>query len=135
LPDTIWFPEDALSHLPDHVLSLLLFPVNRPENFDAVIAGDDTRVKEVQVKRSDAASNWIWGAMKMPGGVFRELRDLWLERGDEYLGTLFNEYIARGGQVRGFKTGEAYVDVGTLNGYREALRLLDANHAIAIDRA
>jgi dTDP-glucose pyrophosphorylase len=133
LPDTIWFPEDALAHLPNHVLSLLLFPVNKPENFDAVIAGDDTRVREVQVKRPGAASNWIWGAMKMPGGVLRALRDLWLERGDEYLGTLFNEYMARGGQVRGFKTGEAYVDVGTLNGYREALRLLDANRALAAE--
>ena len=134
LPDTIWFPEDALAHLPDDVLSLLLFPVNNPENFDAVIADDDTQVREVRVKRPDAASNWIWGAMKMPCSALRELRDLWLERGDEYLGTLFNEYIARGGQVRGFKTGDAYVDVGTLNGYREALRLLDANHAVAIGR-
>lgn len=135
LPDTIWFPEDALAQLPDRMLSLLLFPVNKPENFDAVVAGDDGRVREVQVKRADAASKWIWGAMKMPGGVLRDLRDLWLERGDEYLGTLLNEYIARGGQVRGVKTGEAYVDVGTLNGYREALRLLDANRAMPVEQA
>ena len=73
--------------------------------------------------------------MKMPGSVLQDLRDLWLERGDEYLGTLLNEYIARGGQVRALRTGEAYVDVGTLNGYREALRLLDANHALPVDQA
>lgn len=135
LPDTIWFPEDGLAHLPDGVLSLLLFPVANPENFDAVVTDRDDCVKEVQVKRPGAASNWIWGAMKMPGSVLRQLHDLWLERGDEYLGTLFNEYMARGGRVRGFKTGEAYVDVGTLNGYREALRLLDANRLVSHTQA
>lgn len=135
LPDTIWFPEDALARLPDGFLSLLLFPVTKPENFDAVVTGDDAEVKEVQVKRADATTNWIWGAMKLPGSVLRDLRDLWLERGDEYLGTLLNEYIARGGHVRGFKIGEAYVDVGTLNGYREALRLLDANRAVPVEQA
>src|SRR5436305_3662132 len=36
LPDTIWFPEDGLTTLPDDVLSFLLFPVSRPEFFDAV---------------------------------------------------------------------------------------------------
>src|SRR3954466_10784800 len=30
LPDTIWFPEDALRRLPDDRLSFLLFPVDRP---------------------------------------------------------------------------------------------------------
>lgn len=135
LPDTIWFPENALAQLPDGVLSLLLFPVTHPENFDAVVMGSNSDVGRVQVKQPRPESNWIWGAMKMPASVFRNLRDLWLERGDEYLGTLFNEYIARGGRVKGIKGGEAYVDVGTLNGYREALRLLDANLAMPTDRA
>ncbi len=63
--------------------------------------------------------------MKMPGSVLHELHRLWLGRRDEYLGTLFNEYLARGGKAYGFRAGESYVDVGTLNGYREALRLLD----------
>src|SRR4051794_15325430 len=31
LPDTVWFPEEGLNALPDHVLSFLLFPVERPE--------------------------------------------------------------------------------------------------------
>ena len=65
----------------------------------------------------------------MPGTTLNDLHRLWLERGDEYLGTLFNEYIARGGSAFGAKIGECYVDVGTLNGYREALRLLDARCA------
>ena len=126
LPDTIWFPEDALTVLPNGVLSLLLFPVQHPERFDAVVTDTEGAVMEVQVKSLHASTKWIWGAMKMPGSVLKELYELWLERKDEYLGSLFNEFMARGGRACGFKAGEAYVDVGTLNGYREALRLLDA---------
>src|SRR5579863_5653091 len=36
LPDTIWFPADALARLPVDTLSFLLFPVRHPELFDAV---------------------------------------------------------------------------------------------------
>ena len=62
----------------------------------------------------------------MPGWVFHELHELWRERrqSDEYLGTLVNAWIARGGIARGVPQGEAYVNIRTLNGYREAIRLL-----------
>lgn len=126
LPDTIWFPESALAALPDDSLQFLLFPVERPEFFDAVVTDEAGRVLEIQVKQRDARSNWIWGAFKMPGRVLHELYDLWCEpdRHDEYIGTLVNAYLARGGRAAGVRAGEAYVDVGTLNGYREAIRLL-----------
>src|SRR5215204_2524606 len=62
LPDTIWFPADALLGLPDDRLSFLLFPVERPEFFDAVVVDDGGRVREIQVKQADARSRWIWGA-------------------------------------------------------------------------
>jgi glucose-1-phosphate thymidylyltransferase len=126
LPDTIWFPVEGLASLPDGELSFLLFPVERPEFFDAVVADDAGRISEIRVKRKDAGSNWIWGALKMPGRVFHDLHRLWLEpeRGDEYIGTLVNAYLARGGTAVGVRAGRAYVDVGTLNGYREAIRLL-----------
>jgi dTDP-glucose pyrophosphorylase len=127
LPDTIWFPETALTHLPDDVLSLLLFPVDQPQHFDAVVADDNGAVIEVRVKNPAIVSNWIWGAMKMPGSVLHELHRLWLQRNDEYLGTLFNAYMAQGGRVNAVRAGKSYVDVGTLNGYREALRLLDTH--------
>ncbi|MBV8068955.1 MAG: nucleotidyltransferase family protein [Acidobacteriaceae bacterium] len=127
LPDTIWFPETALRFLPADVLSLLLFPVSQPEHFDAVVTGSEDRVIKVQVKHAEPDTHWVWGALKMPGVCLHQLRDLWLERHDEYMGTLINEYMARGGRAYGFKVGECYVDVGTLNGYREALRVLDAN--------
>jgi glucose-1-phosphate thymidylyltransferase len=128
LPDTIWFPDDGLSALPDDVLSFLLFPVERPEFFDAVVADSDGRVREIQVKQPRPDSSWIWGAFKMPGRVLRELHTLWREpgRNDEYMGTLVNAYLARGGEARAVRAGQSYVDVGTLHGYREAIRLLSA---------
>jgi dTDP-glucose pyrophosphorylase len=127
LPDTIWYPDNGLAILPPGILALLLFPVEHPENFDSVVTNSADEVLEVQVKQPDAASKWVWGAMRMPGRVLYELHQLWLHRRDEYLGTLFNEYLARGGNVVGRKAGRSYVDTGTVNGYREALRLLDAN--------
>ena len=127
LPDTIWFPENGLAALPDHELSFLLFPVERPEFFDAVILDDNDRVVEIQVKHQFARSSWVWGAFKMPGSIFHELHKLWLqrERRDEYFGTLVNAWIAQGGSASGIRAGESYVDVGTLHGYREAIRLLN----------
>jgi glucose-1-phosphate thymidylyltransferase len=126
LPDTIWFPEDALARLPDSGLALLLFPVDRPELFDAVITDERDRVLHIQVKQPGAASSWIWGAFKMSGDVFHRLRLLWLarDRRDEYLGTLINAWLADGGTAAAVRAGRSYVDVGTLHGYREATRLL-----------
>jgi dTDP-glucose pyrophosphorylase len=134
LPDTIWFPENGFALLPDDVLSLLLFPVEHPENFDAVVTNERDEVLEVQVKQATPATHWVWGALKMPGHVLNDLHDLWVSRQDEYLGTLINEYLTCGGRAFGFKVGECYVDVGTLNGYREALRVLDGNCAV-VNRA
>ena len=37
LPDTIWFPKEGFAELPDDKLSFLLFPVARPDLFDAVL--------------------------------------------------------------------------------------------------
>jgi glucose-1-phosphate thymidylyltransferase len=127
LPDTIWFPKSALATLPDAALSFLLFPVEHPEFFDAVVL-DGEQVKEIQVKRRDAASKWIWGAFRMSPSGFHDLHLLWERRGrqDEYFGTLVNGYIAAGGSGIGIKAGESYVDVGTIDGYRAAINLLAA---------
>jgi glucose-1-phosphate thymidylyltransferase len=126
LPDTIWFPEKALQELPDDRLSFLLFPVEQPQFFDAVVMDAECRVKEIQVKTEQAASSWIWGAFKMPGAIFHDLHRLWLDRGkrDEYVGTLVNAYLAAGGEAWGVQAGERYADVGTVHGYRVALELL-----------
>jgi dTDP-glucose pyrophosphorylase len=131
LPDTIWFPEDALGRLGDDPLSFLLFPVDRPELFDAVRTDSAGRIIEIQVKRSNPASSWIWGAFKLSGRTFAELHELWLarDRRDEYIGTLVNAWLAAGGTAVGVRAGEAYVDVGTLHGYREAITMLGSRPA------
>ena len=128
LPDTVWFPERALASLPAFDLSFLLFPVEFPEFFDAVVLDEEGRVLEIQVKRKDASSNWIWGAFKMSGRVLGELRRLWVSRNgeDEYFGTLVNAYLSQGGKAFGVKAGKSYVDVGTLHGYRSAIGLLSS---------
>jgi len=126
LPDTVWFPEDALAALPDDRLSFLLFPVEQPQVFDAVVTDAHDRVLEIQVKSPHASTNWIWGAFKMPGSVFHDLHRLWVERErqDEYIGTLVNAWIAQGGEAVGVRAGTSYVDVGTVRGYRAAIGLL-----------
>ncbi|TPI76755.1 nucleotidyltransferase family protein [Mesorhizobium sp. B2-8-9] len=132
LPDTIWFPEDGFCRLADDRLSFLMFPVNRPELFDAVVLDQSGRVEQIQVKQADAATNWVWGAFKMPGRIFHQLAALWRQREgfDEYFGTLVNAYLAAGGEAYGVKAGTAYVDVGTFDGYRTALRLLESNDVV-----
>ncbi len=129
LPDTVWFPENGLATLPDGILSFLLVPVERPECFDAVVTDDHGFVREIQVKQPGAGSNWIWGAFKMPGRIFRELHELWNKRQqkDEYIGTLVNAYLGKGGQAQGIRAGESYVDIGTLHGYRSAIQLLSGH--------
>jgi len=126
LPDTIWLPEDAFARLPEDKLAFLTFPVSRPELFDAVVTDEAGRVREIQVKREGAESNWVWGAFRMPGSVLHALHRLWRRRRerDEYIGTLVNAYLATGGEAVAVPVGTAYVDVGTLGGYREAMRLL-----------
>jgi dTDP-glucose pyrophosphorylase len=126
LPDTVWFPIEGFQFLPDKQLSFLLFPVSRPELFDSVVTNNEGLVEEIQVKNPKAVSEWVWGAFKLTGVHLIQLHQLWLDRNrsDEYLGTLVNAYLAKGGKANGVKGGDVYVDVGTLNGYREALRVL-----------
>jgi dTDP-glucose pyrophosphorylase len=126
LPDTVWFPVNGFDHLPRREFSFLLFPVERPELFDAVITDDGDRVKEIQVKHANPSTNWVWGAFRLPAEEFFGLQSLWHEReqSDQYIGTLVNAYIEKGHNVGAVRRGETYVDVGTLHGYREAVKLL-----------
>jgi dTDP-glucose pyrophosphorylase len=135
LPDTVWFPVDGFRALPDDRLSFLLFPVDRPEVFDAVVTDAAGGVVEVQVKRPAPSTHWVWGAFKLTGAILRELHGLWeaRERADEYFGTLVNAWLALGNTAVGVRAGETYVDVGTLGGYREAVRALGERGAGAAD--
>jgi glucose-1-phosphate thymidylyltransferase len=122
LPDTIWFPMDALAGLDPGRFTCLLFPVDRPELFDSVVLDERDAVQRIDVKSPSAASSWIWGAMTMPGVAYHALHALWLSRNphDEYIGTLINAFIAHGGEVWGTRAGRTYIDVGTVDGYRRA---------------
>lgn len=133
LPDTVWFPDDAYRALPEDSLSFLLFPVRHPELFDAVVSDESGRVREIQVKQPQPSTNWIWGGFRMTGRVLADLHSLWVERDeqDPYVGTLVNEYIARGGHVTAARAGETYFDVGTLEGYRHAMGELGRPSAAA----
>lgn len=133
LPDTIWFPHDALAQLPHDELAFLLFPVQRPELFDAVETDDSGRVLQIQVKSVAPRSSWVWGAFRMPGAIFHELYHFWHARGEHesYVGTLINAWLAEGGRAVGIRAGERYVDVGTLHGYREAIQLLSRTNSVS----
>lgn len=125
LPDTVWFPSDGLARLPAGELSFLTFPVEQPERFDAVVS-EDGLVREIQVKVPKPDSHWVWGAFRMPASTYRALHALWSEpgRADEYMGTLVNEYLRRGGRALAVEAGERYYDIGTLDGYRAAVASL-----------
>lgn len=133
LPDTIWFPENAYTPAlsTDRAeCNLVLFPVNNPSVFDAVVCDEMGYVQEVQVKKDAPASNWIWGAVTVQGEAIHRLKLLWesRHRADQYLGELLNAFIAAGNPVQGKFSGESYIDVGTLEGYRQAQDYLRANN-------
>jgi hypothetical protein len=99
-----------------------------------VITGQDGRVMEIQGKQIDPQTNWVWGAFKMPGSVLHSLYDLWLRRNseDEYIGSLVNAWLASGGRAWAFRAGQTYFDVGTMDGYMEAMQTLAGYRKAAI---
>ncbi len=137
LPDTVWFPENAFMFLPDGALSFLLFHVSKPQLFDAVLTDEKDQVKEIRVKQPDPGTQWVWGAFKLTGEILADLHRLWSthQPRDEYLGTLVNAYLAQGGSALGVRHGEEYVDVGTLNGYWQAIRVLEGRRSTLVPGA
>lgn len=129
LPDTIWFPADAIRSLGTHPCSFLLFPTDQPQLFDAVETDGEDEIRAIYSKTESPPSYWIWGAFQISGAVLRSLYQLWCQRRceDQYIGPLMNEFLAQGGRARGVRAGTSYIDVGTLRGYREAMRIAMAS--------
>lgn len=134
LPDTVWFPEDGLCALGDGPLSFLLFEVERPWLFDAVVLDGDGAVTEVLVKDPGAPTPWVWGAFRLSGKALAALHALWVWRGkkDEFIGTLVNAWLKSGGWACGVHASGPYFDVGTMDGYREAARALEGGSALPL---
>jgi glucose-1-phosphate thymidylyltransferase len=136
LPDTIWFPENAFRASVEQGpgVDLVLFPVENPSAFDAVLCDESGRVERVDVKQPNPGSHWVWGAVTASGHAFHDLRMLWesRHREDEYLGHLLNAYIAAGNSVHATANGEHYMDVGTMEGYHNAQDYLRARNRQAV---
>ena len=126
LPD-VWFPEDGLALDADR-LSFLLFPVDRPELFDAVATDAGGRVREIWVKSPRAGSAWVWGPCACRGRCCTT-STAWRAReaARRVPGHAGERLVGGGGVASGIRAGTAYVDVGTLNGYRAATELLQAH--------
>jgi glucose-1-phosphate thymidylyltransferase len=131
LPDTVWFPENAyLTALSQQRadVNLILFPVENPSMFDAVTCDPQNFALNIEGKVANPRSHWVWGAITATSEAFRCLKLLWeaRHREDEYMSTLLNAYIDAGNAVRGHPTGETYIDVGTMQGFRRAQEFLQA---------
>ena len=131
LPDTIWFPRTGSRPWPTTRSAFLLFPVERPELFDAVVTGRRRAgCERIWVKSRDAALALDLGCVADAGrasctsctgcGAARDRQ----RRVSGHAG----QRLARPAAARpaGVRAGAAYVDVGTLHGYRAALELLQA---------
>jgi dTDP-glucose pyrophosphorylase len=126
LPDTVWFPEYGFQKLPQR-MSLLVFQVPDPENFDSVEYDEAGMVRRVAVKASKPASGWVWGAMRMTCLELRTLSRMWQQ--EPYVGTVINRWVEAGGQVIAIESSGPYLDIGTPEGLKAAEKYLAKERA------
>ena len=95
-----------------------------------MVTDDDGRVREIQVKRARCALALDLGRVQdARRDVLHELHALWLRARAAATSTSARWSMPgsqRAARRCGVRAGESYVDVGTLHGYREAIRLLGA---------
>ncbi len=123
LPDTVWHPASAFTNAVRSGVHLITFPVQRPDDFDAVLEATPGCVRRVEVKQPGPPDRRVWGAITAPGNVFHRLDRFWRARGqkDQYLGDLFNAWMAQGEPVTCDHSGTHYWDIGTPAGYQRAI--------------
>ncbi len=124
LPDTVWYPRDAFAQRLRAGVHLITFPVARPEEFDAVEEAPTGVVRRIEVKTPGSPTRRVWGAITAPGEVFLRLERFWraCDGQAQFLGDLFNAWIASGELVTCDRQGSRYWDIGTPAGYEQALR-------------
>ena len=133
LPDSLWFPEDSFKLLPlNRCFSFILFQVEHPEHFDAVLT-EDQQVTEIEAKVHQPQTNWIWGAFQMWGTTFHKIHHLWKlnDSKEDSWGVLVNRLIQEGWSVSAFKVGKSYYDVGTVDGYQEAMKAVEEREHVS----
>lgn len=127
-PNGIWFPEDALSALPRGLLSLLMFNASQLRGRNGITIDDLGYVREI-ASECAPSHRWGWGALRAPARVLRELHILWLrrDRRDRELEPLVNEFVRRGGRVKGVRAGQSYHCLDSAADQRERMRLVAAS--------
>lgn len=125
VPNGIWFPEDAVSALPRGMLSLLLFSASQLRGRNGVSVDDLGYVREI-ARECAPSHRWGWGALRAPARVLREMHILWLrrDRRDRELEPLVNEFVRRGGRVKGVRAGQSYHCLDSAADQRELIRLV-----------
>lgn len=121
-PDSIWDPLDGYTQ----VLALLrggwqvalgLFRARDLRRYEPVVPDDSGRVLRIEFKPERPSSSWIWGCAAASVATLRGL-----DREDEP-GVFFNSLCATG-RVAGVRLSDAYIDIGTPRGLREALEAI-----------
>jgi glucose-1-phosphate thymidylyltransferase len=119
-PDSIWDPVDGYTRVLELFregweVALGLFRAEDLRRYEPVVFDDSGRVLRIEFKPERPSSNWIWGCAAASVATLRGLEH------EEEPGVLFNSLAANGG-VAGVQLAEAYIDMGTHSGLREAHR-------------
>jgi glucose-1-phosphate thymidylyltransferase len=121
-PDSIWEPPDGYARIVGLLdrgfdVALGLFKPREVDlrRFETVVAEDSGTVRRIDVKPTVPTSRWIWGCAAVRAGA---LTDLW---GETEPGRLFHDLCATG-VVGAVRLSESYVDMGTRDGLRYAVR-------------
>jgi hypothetical protein len=120
-PDTIWEPVDgyrqpvgAVREGADVGLGLFRIDAIDLTRSDVVIFGDDGGIEGIAVKPAEPPSGWIWGCAAASVDTWAGLHRAAWPGG--YIDLLCRE----GGDVRGFKLSDVWLDVGTPDALRRA---------------
>jgi glucose-1-phosphate thymidylyltransferase len=118
-PDTIWEPVDGFARLVPELdgaaVALGLFRTPDLARSDVVALDEGGRITAVAIKPAQPASEWIWGCAAVRASALDGLA----AAGE--IGAHFDA-LARRAVVRGVRLSDEWVDVGTPEGLRRALR-------------
>jgi dTDP-glucose pyrophosphorylase len=126
LPDAVMWPGevvgDAVRVVEQGAMACAtLFSVETPERFGAARCDEDGRVVGFVDQPAVADSPWVWTAVVFRTGFFAYIERTLTERGEGGLTPALDLARREGALEVRQSTGGAYLDVGTYEGYMEAL--------------